>query len=427
MLTADRRIAIATVLAAIVVGLAATAQVTLAGPAGVVMSTPLYLNTGGSAYTDSVGNEWLTDAEFTAGLGYGWVPFASAPADTRTAGVTVAGTTLQEVYGTELSNLDGYIINLPNGFYDLRLHFAETDPLVTGPSQRLFTVFIEGDLSIGNLDIYAEAGFATAHSRIVPSVLVDDGQLKFVFIGAVGSPIVNGIEVLFVGAAPTPTPTPTPDPNATPTPTPVPGATQTPTPTPVPGATPTPTPTPDPNATPTPTPTPDPNATPTPTPIPGATPTPTPASGGGGGGGGGGGAPPPSPTPTLTPTGTPTPTAAPSPTPTPVGTPTPAPAGAPASSGGPGGSTGGGGSSGGGGRAGGAAPPAISGDTNGDEVVDDSDLGLLRASYGLSAGDEGFDARVDLNDDGIVDYVDLAILGADFDAAVGAESGSNAS
>jgi|GEM_PF-2913378 len=59
-------------------------------------------------------------------------------------------------------------------------------------------------------------------------------------------------------------------------------------------------------------------------------------------------------------------------------------------------------------------PGELTGDINGDNIVNYKDLGVLGASYGLSLGDAGYNANADLNIDGIVDYRDLGILGAHY-------------
>lgn len=63
-------------------------------------------------------------------------------------------------------------------------------------------------------------------------------------------------------------------------------------------------------------------------------------------------------------------------------------------------------------------PQPIVGDVNGDGDVDQDDLDLLTASFGLSSGDPGFNSDADLNNDGVVDVRDLALIGANFDISV---------
>jgi hypothetical protein len=52
----------------------------------------------------------------------------------------------------------------------------------------------------------------------------------------------------------------------------------------------------------------------------------------------------------------------------------------------------------------------LPGDVNQDGKVDATDLMLLGKTFGLSAGEPGFDGRADFNSDGIVDGMDLIIL-----------------
>ena len=50
----------------------------------------------------------------------------------------------------------------------------------------------------------------------------------------------------------------------------------------------------------------------------------------------------------------------------------------------------------------------LPGDVNGDLTVNCSDLAIVKAAYGKSSGQVGFDLRADVNSDGVVNIVDLA-------------------
>lgn len=58
----------------------------------------------------------------------------------------------------------------------------------------------------------------------------------------------------------------------------------------------------------------------------------------------------------------------------------------------------------------------VSGDVNGDGIIDIGDYTLLSASYGLSNGDEGYSEVLDLNLDGLINIQDVSILGSHFNA-----------
>lgn len=55
-------------------------------------------------------------------------------------------------------------------------------------------------------------------------------------------------------------------------------------------------------------------------------------------------------------------------------------------------------------------PPACKGDIDGDGKVTQADLGILLASFGLCAGQPGFNAAADLDKNGCVDQADLGVL-----------------
>jgi len=54
--------------------------------------------------------------------------------------------------------------------------------------------------------------------------------------------------------------------------------------------------------------------------------------------------------------------------------------------------------------------PQISGDVNHDGLINCADLALVKASFGKSAGQTGFNPDADVNNDGVVNVLDLAIV-----------------
>ena len=236
---------------------------------------PFRANTGGSAYTDTLGNDWLADRSYSSSAGWGYIDTAPL-GDNASFGVDIADTEDDPIYSTERWGVEEYRINVPAGEYDVRLHFAETFDGITGDGERVFDVLIEGSLSLDDLDVFDEVGSNRALVKEITAVPVSDGRLDIQFVAGVEQPMIKGIEVLAISVQPTPTPTevPTPEPTATEippteTPTPQPTATslpstETPTPTEVP-----------PTETPTPTATTQSGGNPPPPPIPAPAPQPT--------------------------------------------------------------------------------------------------------------------------------------------------------
>ncbi len=52
----------------------------------------------------------------------------------------------------------------------------------------------------------------------------------------------------------------------------------------------------------------------------------------------------------------------------------------------------------------------VPGDVNGDSAVDCTDMSIVKASFGKSAGQTGFDLRADMNSDGMVNIIDLSAV-----------------
>lgn len=147
------------------------------------------INAGGGAFTSGAGEAWSADQLFAGG-------------STFTTGSSIVGTTAQPVYQSERFDPPGgsvlaYNLPLVPGNYLVRLHFAEL--YFTGAGQRIFSVQMEGQSVLSNVDVVSEVGAFTALTKDVP-ILVTDGSLDITFSGLVQNPKVNGIEVFDQGA-----------------------------------------------------------------------------------------------------------------------------------------------------------------------------------------------------------------------------------
>jgi hypothetical protein len=147
--------------------------------------TPIRINAGGSAYTDTLGHVWSADADFTAG-------------NTNSTTTTIAGTPDQPLYqhwryfGPGFS----YVFpSIPNGSHTVTLGFA--DIASTGTGQRLMNISINGATVLSNFDIFAAAGAqSTAVTESIP-VNVTGGSITIQFTNAGGNrvPIVNTVSI----------------------------------------------------------------------------------------------------------------------------------------------------------------------------------------------------------------------------------------
>jgi hypothetical protein len=155
------------------------------------------VNAGGQEVTDSAMN-WVRDkqvnpcpwldpasANYTTGSDLAWTGTNNTDAPTQIFSTNrYAGTTS----GPQVN----YNFPVSNGEYEVRLYFAENSFQASG--QRVFNVEIEDSVVLSNFDIYAAAGYRTAHKRSFV-VNVTDGVLDLDFIRGTGNPQINGIAI----------------------------------------------------------------------------------------------------------------------------------------------------------------------------------------------------------------------------------------
>jgi hypothetical protein len=155
------------------------ASVSLLPPAG--SFTPIFVNSGGAAYTDSLGNGWSADTGFVGG-------------DIANTTSSIENTPDPKLYQTERYGNSSYQFTIPNGSYNVVFKFAEIYWTKTG--QRIFNVSINGTRVLTNFDIVAAAGAAlTAIDKTFP-VTVTNGQITIQFTsGSANLPKVSAIEI----------------------------------------------------------------------------------------------------------------------------------------------------------------------------------------------------------------------------------------
>ena len=192
------------------------------------------VNAGGSNYTDSLGNNWLADTNYSG---------TNMGVSTSTA--SISGTNDPTLYQTtrfgtgSLGNLFTYTFNLYNDDYQVTLKFVE--PTYTSNGQRKFNVALNGTTILSNFDIFNSAGGKNkAFDEVFDNITPDsNGNIALAFSSGLlaPGPIISAIQIIpesqVSGMAlhalilhPDKTDTPTATPTFTETPTPVPTATQ---------------------------------------------------------------------------------------------------------------------------------------------------------------------------------------------------------
>lgn len=142
----------------------------------------LRVNAGGDALLDAQGKTWTADYGFTT-------PGAllAKPA------ATITGTDTPDLvrYARAGQQL-GWAWDLPNGGYEVTMHFAELE--VASAGARVFDVLLEDALVRDDFDVFASVG-AFAVTKLVRFVEVADGRLDLRLEGEVGAAFLGAVEV----------------------------------------------------------------------------------------------------------------------------------------------------------------------------------------------------------------------------------------
>jgi hypothetical protein len=141
--------------------------------------TTFFINSGGGQYTDSTGNEYQADTDYSGGSTY-------------STNSGIGGTPDETLYQTQRYGNFSYNIPLDNGSYNVTLKFAELYWNSSG--QRVFDVSMQGQQVISNLDVFALVGKDSAHD-VTTAVSVTNGMLTITFNSVVDNAIVNAIEI----------------------------------------------------------------------------------------------------------------------------------------------------------------------------------------------------------------------------------------
>jgi Big-like domain-containing protein/malectin (di-glucose binding ER protein) len=147
------------------------------------------VNSGGAAYTSPSGAAYMADTpvpgvlSMTGGL-------------TRSTTAAISGTTDQQLYKDERYGVFTENVVVPNGTYDVKLHFAETQNAAAGA--RVFDLDVLETLvmDVDNLDIRATAGLNTALVRTIPNVSTSIGVIRFRSVTVAGDPVLSAIEII---------------------------------------------------------------------------------------------------------------------------------------------------------------------------------------------------------------------------------------
>jgi large repetitive protein len=137
-----------------------------------------------TAYTATNGNVFGADTGFVGGTA-------------RTVTNTITGTTDPTLYKTERYGTSQYTIPVPNGTYDVKLHFVELTN--TACNTRVFSVDVLNTAlvnDVSNLDIFCEVGANKPDIKTISSVPVTARSIRLKAVAVVGNPEIAAIEIV---------------------------------------------------------------------------------------------------------------------------------------------------------------------------------------------------------------------------------------
>ena len=146
---------------------------------------PIRINCAGNATLD-----YLQEAGWDENTEYG---STDGDEGIYSSGLQISGTEEDIIYQSEKYGSVGYKVRVPNGYYDVKLMFAEN--YFDNSGSRVFDIYLEHKRAIENLDIYNEVGKNAALLKEINNVRVDDGILDIQFAEKVDNSLINGIVI----------------------------------------------------------------------------------------------------------------------------------------------------------------------------------------------------------------------------------------
>ncbi len=150
------------------------------------VGTTVRQNAGTTTFVDTAGNTWEADTGFSS---------TNSTFGTTVNSVAIANTEDDGLYSSFRWGVSfNYTKTVPNGDYQLKLHFAETN--YTLSNKRKFNVVAEGTQVLTNFDVFAAGGGAARAVVRTFNVTITDGKLDLSFIGTLASAMVSAIELV---------------------------------------------------------------------------------------------------------------------------------------------------------------------------------------------------------------------------------------
>ncbi len=127
-----------------------------------------------------------------AGVEYNTDRFVSGGTTNSTTD-PISGTPDAALYQSERYGTSTYNVPVTNASYSVKLHFVEMYQTMSGARQ--FSVTVEGQPVLENVDLYAQVGHDVAFDVVVPEVLVADETLTIEVVSQIENATISGFAI----------------------------------------------------------------------------------------------------------------------------------------------------------------------------------------------------------------------------------------
>jgi beta-galactosidase len=157
---------------------------------------------------------WLPDQPYSKGSwGYiGGVPYAKEDHGHQPFGTDkdIIGTSMNPIYQTQRIGLEGYKLDVPDGKYEVVMHFAElvgsemttvlpynllSSYKKSAKEDRIFNIYLHGHLIANHLDLPNQFGPARAVRKKATVIIKNNKGIYLQFKAIEGRPVLNALEV----------------------------------------------------------------------------------------------------------------------------------------------------------------------------------------------------------------------------------------
>jgi len=152
--------------------------------------TEVAVNAGsGAQYLDKADQIWIADRPYKAGS-FGYTGGTPAMLSIKTV---KKNTDDNPLFYSFLDNVRGYRFDVPDGYYELELCFMENERIAKG--SRVFSVAVNGDDMLHDLDLMADCGFGVALRKKWILHIANGQGIQIAFHAKLGKPVLSGIRL----------------------------------------------------------------------------------------------------------------------------------------------------------------------------------------------------------------------------------------